>query len=97
MNFVNLAKYQINGGYWNYLKTKGPCFIIIDKYSQLKIVILNQCSKENFIIHVQKGMQFELVDLQKNHNLNGYLLNYSIEDSITGMSIHAIWTTSPQI
>jgi hypothetical protein len=51
LSFANLAKYQINGNfsfikgdYWNYLKVKGPMFVVIDRYSQIKFAILNQCS-----------------------------------------------------
>lgn len=61
LSFVNLAKYQINGNfqiilgdYWNYLKVKGPMFVVVDRYGQIKFAILNQCSTENEVIHVQK-------------------------------------------
>jgi len=82
LNFVNLAKYQINGkfifnclgDYWSYLKVKGPMFVIIDRYSQIKFAILNQCSTENEIIHIQKEMKFELKKLGS----DGYMLNYCI-------------------
>lgn len=96
-----MAKYQINGNifinyqgdYWSYLKVKGPMFVIIDRYSQIKFAILNQCSTENEIIHIQKEMKFELKKLGS----DGYMLNYCIEDSITGKSIYGIWTADKNI
>ena len=38
-------------------------------------------------------MQFELKNLGK----DGYILNYSIEDSITGTNIYGIWTADKTI
>lgn len=49
-------------------------FVIIDRYSQIKFAILNQCSTENEIIHIQKEMKFELKKLGS----DGYMLNYCI-------------------
>ena len=68
-------------------------FAIIDKYNQIKFAILNQCSTENEIIHIQKEMKFELKKLVQ----DGYMLNYCIEDSITGKSIFGIWTADRTI
>ena len=68
-------------------------FAIIDKYNQIKFAILNQCSTENEIIHIQKEMKFELKKLGQ----DGYMLNYCIEDSITGKSIFGLWTADRTI
>jgi hypothetical protein len=68
-------------------------FAIIDKYNQIKFAILNQCNTENEIIHIQKGMKFELNKLGQ----DGYMLNYCIDDSITGKSIFGIWTADKTI
>ena len=38
-------------------------------------------------------MQFELKNLGK----DGYILNYSIDDSITGTNIYGIWTADKAI
>ena len=53
VKFGVLAKYNLGGNFWNYQKIKGPMFLVADEYDQKKIVILNQCSCENYIFKVK--------------------------------------------
>src|SRR5436309_2176058 len=52
LNFGALATFNTHGLFWSYLKVKGPVFIVVDSFRQLKIAILNQLSTENYVFRV---------------------------------------------
>lgn len=64
-------------------------FLVEDKLKQKKIVLLNQCAaKKDFVQPVLESYRFELKDLGN----GGYMMNFGVEDSITGWAVKGIWT-----
>lgn len=52
-----LARYDEEGRHWNYLKVKGPMFLVSDRFQKYRLVIMNQLDPENYIIHMHQDMQ----------------------------------------
>ena len=44
VRYAVLARYDEDSKHWNYLKVKGPLFLIIDTFGAHRLVILNHCS-----------------------------------------------------
>ena len=91
VKFTVLARYDEDSKQWNYLKIKGPLFLVIDSWGMHRLVVLNHDSPENRIIPVNKesGIKIEAIKLEHSE---GYMLNYMIDDSITKRSIFGIWS-----
>ena len=53
VKFAVLAKYDEESKHWNYLKIKGPMFLVVDTFGTYRIVFLNHCSVENHVILIK--------------------------------------------
>ncbi|CAM6005990.1 unnamed protein product [Sphagnum balticum] len=58
VGYVTLARYDEEGKHWNYLRVKGPLFLVLDKFGQYKLAILNHCSTENNVISLHPEIRF---------------------------------------
>lgn len=47
VRFAVLARYDEDSKHWNYLRVKGPLFLVVDTFGTHRIVIMNQHSVEN--------------------------------------------------
>lgn len=96
VKFAVLARYDEDSKHWNYLKVKGPMFLVVDTFGTHRIVILNHYSVDNEVVPIMKenDMKFELIKLEQGE---GYMLNYLINDSIAKRSIFGIWTADESI
>lgn len=96
VKFAVLARYDEDSKHWNYLKVKGPMFLVVDIFGTHRIVILNHYSVDNEVVPIMKenDMKFELIKLEQGE---GYMLNYLINDSIAKRSIFGIWTADESI
>jgi hypothetical protein len=90
VRFAVMARYDEDSKHWNYLRYKGPLFMVIDTFGTYRLVILNHCSTENYVIPIKEhSMKFEVVKLEFGE---GYMLNYLIKDTIRGQSVFGIWS-----
>jgi hypothetical protein len=92
VDYAVLARYDEESKHWNYLKVKGPMFLVKDKYNQRKLAILNHLSANNHVISINSGIKLELKKIEY-----GYMLNYLYEDTITGRSIYGIWSADERL
>ena len=59
VKFAVLARYDEDSKHWNYLKIKGPLFLIVDTFGTYRIVFLNHYLEENYVILVKaEGIKF---------------------------------------
>ena len=59
VKFAVLARYDEDSKHWNYLKIKGPMFLVVDTFGIYRIVFLNHCNTENHVILIkEQGMKF---------------------------------------
>lgn len=93
IKFVVLARYDEEGKHWNYLKIKGPMFLVVDRFGKHRLAIMNHCGVDNEVIILHPGMKTEVCRLG---NGEGYLLNYMIEDTLR-RSIFGIWSADEQL
>ena len=85
-----LARYDEDSHHWNYLKIKGPMFLIVDTFGTYRLVFLNHYSTDNHVILLKADcVRVEALKLENNE---GFMLNYLIKDSIAGQSIFGIWS-----
>lgn len=90
VRFAVLARYDEDSKHWNYLKIRGPMFLVADTFGSYRLVVLNHNGVENHVILVKAdGMRFEGVRLDSGE---GFMLNYLIQDSIAGQSLFGIWS-----
>lgn len=68
-----MARYDENSKHWNYLKIRGPTFLVSDKFGQLKLAIMNQLAIECSVVAIQPDNRLELRTLE-----DGWILNYAI-------------------
>jgi hypothetical protein len=54
VRFAVLARYDEDSKHWNYLKVKGPMFLVVDTFGAHRLVILNHSSTENQIIPINR-------------------------------------------
>lgn len=88
IKFVVLARYDEEGKHWNYLKVKGPMFLLQDRFGQFRLAIMNHCDTKNELIPLYPELKLELKKLD---NGEGFMLNYLVEDTIR-RSIFGIWS-----
>jgi len=50
IKFVVLARFDEEGKHWNYLKVKGPMFLLLDRFGQYRLVVMNHYENENRVI-----------------------------------------------
>jgi hypothetical protein len=54
VKFAVLARYDEDSKHWNYLKIKGPMFLIVDTFGTYRLVFLNHYSTDNHVILLNK-------------------------------------------
>lgn len=94
IKFVVMARYDEEGKHWNYLKIRGPMFLLSDRFGKYRLAIMNHAEVENEVIMLHEGMKTELVRLT---NGDGFMLNYMIEDSLKKRTIFGIWSADEQL
>lgn len=60
VSYATLAKYDTDCSLWSYLAFKGPLFLVQDKLKKKKLVILNQCNDQDYILPIHENFKFEL-------------------------------------
>ena len=63
VRFVVMAKYDEESRHWNYLKVKGPMFLVVDRFGKYRLVIMNHCETGCRIVNLDPEMRFELCRL----------------------------------
>jgi hypothetical protein len=86
---VVLARYDEEGKHWNYLKVRGPLFLLVDRFGKHRLAVMNHADVENEVIMLHAGMRTELCRVGA---ADGLMLNYMIEDSLGHRSIFGIWS-----
>jgi hypothetical protein len=57
IKFVVMARYDEEGKHWNYLKVRGPLFLLVDRFGKHRLAIMNQADVENEVIMLHPGMK----------------------------------------
>lgn len=95
IRFVVLARYDEDSKHWNYLRIKGPMFLIVDTFGAHRLVILNHYTTENQIIPINRESEIKFESLRLDFG-EGFMLNYMTNDSIR-RSIFGIWSADETI
>jgi len=57
IKFVVLARFDEEGKHWNYLKVKGPMFLLLDRFGQYRLAVMNHYENENRVIPLHSDMK----------------------------------------